>query len=142
LSFLKTLDKSPTLKGDKTYNIWTGGKNFNRYAVVGRWKGVGLCVAWCVVSLASGIPFFNDLWCVLSSFGPSWLTKNFMLMLQGRGLQNVRSFLECNSLSDTFQYISDFPTLTDVQMALFAEDSALFSTHAKADVIIDRLQSA
>jgi hypothetical protein len=63
-------------------------------------------------------------------------------MLQGRGLQNVRSFLECNSLSDTFQYISDFPTLTDVQMALFAEDSALFSTHAKADVIIDRLQSA
>jgi hypothetical protein len=36
---------------------------------------------------------------------------------------------------------NDFPTLTDVQLALFADDSALCSTHAKADVIIDRLQS-
>jgi hypothetical protein len=36
----------------------------------------------------------------------------------------------------------DFPTSTDVQLALFADNSALFSTHAKADVIIDRLQSA
>jgi hypothetical protein len=32
--------------------------------------------------------------------------------------------------------------LIDVQLALFADDSALFSTHAKEDVIIDRLQSA
>jgi hypothetical protein len=32
-------------------------------------------------------------------------------------------------------FTSEFPTLTDVQQALF-------STHAKADVIIDRLQSA
>jgi hypothetical protein len=39
-------------------------------------------------------------------------------------------------------FTSDFPTLTDTQLALFADDSALFSTHAKADVIIDRLQSA
>jgi hypothetical protein len=29
-----------------------------------------------------------------------------------------------------------------VQLALFADDSALFSSHSKADVIIDRLQSA
>jgi hypothetical protein len=40
-------------------------------------------------------------------------------------------------------FTSDSPTLTDIQLALFADDSALFSTHAKADVIIiDRLQSA
>jgi hypothetical protein len=39
-------------------------------------------------------------------------------------------------------FTSDFPTLIDVQLALFADDLALFSTHAKADVIIDRLQSA
>jgi hypothetical protein len=39
-------------------------------------------------------------------------------------------------------FSSDFPTLTDVQLTLFADDSELFSTHAKADVIIDRLQSA
>jgi hypothetical protein len=31
------------------------------------------------------------------------------------------------------------PILTDVQLG---NDSAIFSTHAKADVIIDRLQSA
>jgi hypothetical protein len=37
---------------------------------------------------------------------------------------------------------SDFLTLTDVLLALFADDSAQFSTHAKAGVIIDRLQSA
>jgi hypothetical protein len=47
-------------------------------------------------------------------------------------------------LSPTFfnLFTSDFSTLTGVQLALFADDSALFSTHAKADVIIDRLQSA
>jgi hypothetical protein len=39
-------------------------------------------------------------------------------------------------------FTSDFLTLTDVQLALFAYDSALFSTHARADVIIDRLQTA
>jgi hypothetical protein len=39
-------------------------------------------------------------------------------------------------------FTPDFPTLTDVQVALFADGSALFSTHAKADVIIGRLQSA
>jgi hypothetical protein len=40
-------------------------------------------------------------------------------------------------------FTSDFPILTDVQLALFVDDSALFNTHAKADaVIIDRLQSA
>jgi hypothetical protein len=39
-------------------------------------------------------------------------------------------------------FTSDFPTLTDVQLAHFADDSALFSTHAKADVVIDRIQSA
>jgi hypothetical protein len=39
-------------------------------------------------------------------------------------------------------FTTDFPTLTDIQLALFADDSALFSTHAKADVIIDWLQSA
>jgi hypothetical protein len=39
-------------------------------------------------------------------------------------------------------FTSDFHTLIDVQLALFADDSELFSTHAKADVIIDRLQSA
>jgi hypothetical protein len=39
-------------------------------------------------------------------------------------------------------FTSDFPILTDVQLALFFDDSALFNTHAKADVIIDRLQSA
>jgi hypothetical protein len=39
-------------------------------------------------------------------------------------------------------FTSDFPNTTDVQLARFAEDSALFSTHAKTDVIIDRLQSA
>jgi hypothetical protein len=39
-------------------------------------------------------------------------------------------------------FTSDFPALTDVQLALFTDDPALFSTHAKADVIIDRLQSA
>jgi hypothetical protein len=46
--------------------------------------------------------------------------------------------------SPTLFYIftSDFPTLTDVQLALCTDDSALFSTHAKADMIIDRLQSA
>jgi hypothetical protein len=38
-------------------------------------------------------------------------------------------------------FTSNFSTLT-VQLALFADDSALFSYHAKADVIIDRLQSA
>jgi hypothetical protein len=35
-----------------------------------------------------------------------------------------------------------FNILTDVQLVLFSDDSALLSTHAKADVIIDRLQSA
>jgi hypothetical protein len=35
-------------------------------------------------------------------------------------------------------FTSDFNTLTDVQLALFADDSALFITHAKADVFIDR----
>jgi hypothetical protein len=39
-------------------------------------------------------------------------------------------------------FTSDFPSLTDVQLAFFADDSALFSTHARADVFIDRLQSA
>jgi hypothetical protein len=39
-------------------------------------------------------------------------------------------------------FTSNFPTLTDVHLALFADDSALFSTYAKADVIMDRLQSA
>jgi hypothetical protein len=39
-------------------------------------------------------------------------------------------------------FTSDFPTFTHAQLALFADDSALFSTHVKADVIIDRLQSA
>jgi hypothetical protein len=43
-------------------------------------------------------------------------------------------------------FTSDFLTLTDVladvQLDLFADDSALFSTHPKADVIIDWLQSA
>jgi hypothetical protein len=39
-------------------------------------------------------------------------------------------------------FTSDFPALNDVQLALFADDLALFSTHFKADVIIDRLQSA
>jgi hypothetical protein len=39
-------------------------------------------------------------------------------------------------------FTSDFSTLTDVQLALFADTSELFSTHAKADVIIDRLQLA
>jgi hypothetical protein len=39
-------------------------------------------------------------------------------------------------------FTSDFPTLTDVQLAVFADDSAIFSSHAKADVIIDRFQSA
>jgi hypothetical protein len=37
------------------------------------------------------------------------------------------------------RFSSDFSTLTDVQLALFADDSALFSTHAKADVIFDWL---
>jgi hypothetical protein len=41
-----------------------------------------------------------------------------------------------------YMFTSEFRTLTDVQLALFANDSALFSTHAKAGVIIDRLQSA
>jgi hypothetical protein len=36
-------------------------------------------------------------------------------------------------------FTSDFPELDKVQLALFA---ALFTTHSKADVIIDRLQSA
>jgi hypothetical protein len=53
---------------------------------------------------------------------------------------------ECAVVSQTLFNIftSDFPTLTltDVQLALFADDSALFGTHAKADVIIGRLQSA
>jgi hypothetical protein len=35
-----------------------------------------------------------------------------------------------------------FNILTDVQMALFSDDSALSSTHAKLNVIIDRLKSA
>jgi hypothetical protein len=35
-------------------------------------------------------------------------------------------------------FTSDFPTLTDVQLALSADDLALFNTHAKADMIIDR----
>jgi hypothetical protein len=35
-------------------------------------------------------------------------------------------------------FTSDFPTLTDIQLALFTDDSALFSTHANADVISDR----
>jgi hypothetical protein len=49
----------------------------------------------------------------------------------------------CSSLSDTLQYIYFwFSYLYWRQLALFADDSALFSTHAKADVIIDRLQSA
>jgi hypothetical protein len=39
-------------------------------------------------------------------------------------------------------FTSDFRTLTDVQLALFADDSTLFSTHAKADVIIGQLQLA
>jgi hypothetical protein len=39
-------------------------------------------------------------------------------------------------------FTSNFSTLTDVQLALFADDSALFSTHAKADVIIGWLQLA
>jgi hypothetical protein len=52
---------------------------------------------------------------------------------------------ECAVLSQTLFNIftSDFPTLTltDLQLAFFVDDSALFSTHAKADVIIGRLQS-
>jgi hypothetical protein len=39
-------------------------------------------------------------------------------------------------------FTSNFPTLTDVQLALFADDLALFSTYAKVDVIMDRLQLA
>jgi hypothetical protein len=39
-------------------------------------------------------------------------------------------------------FTSDFLTLTDVQLDLFDDDSALFSTYLKADVIIDWLQSA
>jgi hypothetical protein len=39
-------------------------------------------------------------------------------------------------------FTSDFLALTDVQLGLFADDSALFSTHPKVDVIIDWLQSA
>jgi hypothetical protein len=35
---------------------------------------------------------------------------------------------------------SDFPTLTDVQLALFPDDSVLYSTHVKVDVINNRLQ--
>jgi hypothetical protein len=38
--------------------------------------------------------------------------------------------------------ISHFFTLTGVQLAQFIDDSALFSTHTKANVIIHRLQSA
>jgi hypothetical protein len=44
------------------------------------------------------------------------------------------------TLFNIFTY--NFATLTDVQLALFAADSALFSAHAKVDVIFDRLQSA
>jgi hypothetical protein len=36
----------------------------------------------------------------------------------------------------------DFPELDEVHLALFADDSAFFTTHSKADVIIERLQSA
>jgi hypothetical protein len=38
-------------------------------------------------------------------------------------------------------FTSDSPTLIDVQLGLFTDDSVLFSTHAKADVIIYQLQS-
>jgi hypothetical protein len=38
-------------------------------------------------------------------------------------------------------FTSDFQTLTDNQLALLANDSVLFSSHSKANVIIDRLQS-
>jgi hypothetical protein len=70
-----------------------------------------------------------------------------VLLLLGRGLQNVGSLLECQGavLSPTLfnVFTSDSLTLTDVQlMTLFADDLALFSSHAKADVIIDRLLSA
>jgi hypothetical protein len=72
--------------------------------------------------------------------------KSYVTVLE-RGLQNVRfpsGVPQGAVLSPTLFNIltSDFITLTDVQLALFADDSALFSTHAKADVIIDRLQSA
>jgi hypothetical protein len=39
-------------------------------------------------------------------------------------------------------FTSDFCALTDVQLTLLADDSALFITHAKALVIIDRFHSA
>jgi hypothetical protein len=70
-----------------------------------------------------------------------------MLLLLGRSLQNVGSLLPQGAvLSPTLFNIftSDFPTLTDVllDIKLFAFDLAQFNTHAKADVISDRLQSA
>jgi hypothetical protein len=65
-----------------------------------------------------------------------------MLLLLVRGVQNMvpQGAVLSPTLFNIFT--SDFPALIDVQLALFADDSALFSTHAKEDVIIDRLQSA
>jgi hypothetical protein len=63
-----------------------------------------------------------------------------MLLLLVRGLQKMGSLRMQFPLFNIFT--SDFSTLTDVQLALFADDSALFSAHAEADVLIDRLQSA
>jgi Reverse transcriptase (RNA-dependent DNA polymerase) len=39
-------------------------------------------------------------------------------------------------------FTSDFPELDEVHLALFADDSALFTSHSKVDVIIGRLQTA
>jgi hypothetical protein len=69
------------------------------------------------------ILFYCCWWEICRMWGPFW------------------SATGCSSLSDTLQYIHFWFAYLD-WLALFADDSALFSTHAKADVIIVRLQSA
>jgi hypothetical protein len=61
------------------------------------------------------------------------LVGNFMLLFLGKDLLSIEFLLE--------YYRAQVRFLTDVKLAIFADDSALFDPHAKAAVIIDGLQS-
>jgi hypothetical protein len=89
------------------------------------------------------------------NFPMTWI-KIIMSFLSGRTffvtIAGVRS-MECDILSGVAQgavlsptlfniFKSDFPELDEVHLALFADDSALFTSHSMADVIIGQLQTA
>jgi hypothetical protein len=76
------------------------------------------------------------LWCIIKLIWSFSTDRKFYVAVAGERSAKfwVRSGVPQGAvLSPTLFNIltSDFTTLTDVQLALFADDSALFSTHGK-----------